>query len=850
MSVGDAGLRSPELASSGRRRRVRRSATVWPLDARLGAWFFAFAVVGSALAFGAQHTVPLVVAALAAAVSAALLGSRVPNPPRMTWVFLALAGYTALQLVPLPLSFVGVVSPRAAALWAEAFVPFGEGAPSWVSLSVDPAGTALEVVKWSALPCVLLAALALRARLGEESVAAFVFSSAVLVAAVSLLHGALDLTRTYGIFDVSFPTERWTRGPLLNGNHLAGYANLGFFSGAGLLLAGRGPLPRWALLVGTFILASCTLLSMSRGGLGLLGLGSLALAAVTLRRSSSRFETVLITFGIFAALLILLLLAIGDQRVFQELQNQSWRGKVSVWVWSLDLIKDFPIFGTGRGAFDTAFQPYRRLQQHDWTLVFSHPENLAVQLVSEWGIPVGLAALVTFGVFVVRPLLRPSRMSRVGIGLRLGLVVLVAQNFIDFSLEVFAVAAAAVSTFAGTSSPVKLGDATQLKLPASLCSVLLVGVGAVVIVGAVPAQVERRSLAAAYQALPARVRVAPELSQDVRAAVGRHPGDPYFPLLAGLLAHRAGQNALPFFARALELGPVNGNVHLALASVLMERGASSQALMHLRLTARYDALLRDRALARVASWAKRASVVASAFPPDQPGGELLGQVCPRLAPSERIECWRTVVARGAGPPTAREQLAAALLDAADSKRPPCLDVDPCRAEVVELMRGQDARLGWLASYVRTRAQSMGKTSAEAVEALLAGCPVMLEAAPCAEAALRHAEKSASLELLGRAAERHILIQCPGRGCAAAYERSGGLFARAGATGRALDQFSRAAKEDPTAARWLAVARAAFAAGAASSGLVAIERALAASDVTNEQRAEAAALRHRLTVPKE
>lgn len=829
---------------------MRRVAAFSSLEARLGAGCLAATIVGSVLAFGAQHTVPLVLASLTAGASALLLGSRVSNPPRVVWVFLALAAFTILQLVPLPLSVVSFLSPRAGALWSEAFLPFGEGAPRWVSLSVDPAATALEVLKWSALPCVLLGALAVRARLGEEPVAAFLFVSAVMVAGVSLLHGALDVTDSYGFVEVSFPTERWTRGPLLNGNHLAGYANLGFFSGAGLLLAGRGPLPRWVLVCGAFVLASCTLLSMSRAGLGLLGLGSLVLAGIALRRSTSRVESVLIASGIFAALLVLMLLAVGDQRLFQELQNQSWRGKVSVWGWSLDLIRDFPVFGAGRGAFETAFQPYRRIQEHDWTLIFSHPENLVVQLVSEWGIPVGAAGAITFGFLVVQPLLRPSRTSRVGVGLRVGLAVLAAQNLVDFSLEVFAVSAAAVVTFAAASAPVKIGESVQRKLPVLLCSAIAVGVIGVAFLGAMPAQVERRHLAAEYRALPSGTKHASALREAIRNAVGRHPGEAYFPLLAGLVAQRAGENALPFFARALELGPVNGNVHLALASVLMERGATSQALMHLRLAARYDALLRDRALSRVASWGKTARAVADAFPREQPGGELLGHVCHRLAPAERVECWRNVVARGSGPATAREQLAALLLDAAESKRAPCQESEACRAEVRELMRGQDARLGWLAAYLRARAQMLDATPDAAVEALLSGCPVMLEAAPCAEAALRHAEKSGSLRLVERATERNTLIHCPGTSCAAAHERAGGVFAQIGAKRSALEQFGRAAKEEPTPARWLSVARAALGAGATSVALVALERALAAGDVTEAQRAEAASLRERLTSPGE
>jgi hypothetical protein len=845
MSVSDAGRGSPDIVSPRRRRRLGRTAATLPFGARVGAWCLAATIVGSVLAFGSQNTAPLVVAALAAAASAVLLGSRVVDAPRSVWLLLALAGYTMLQLVPLPLSVVSFLSPHAGALWSAAFVPFGEGAPQWTSLSVDPAATALEVVKWSALPCVLLAAHAIRARLSEESLSAFVFLSAVLVATVSLVHGAFDITRTYGIFEVSFRPERWTRGPLLNGNHLAGYANLGFFSGAGLLLGGRGPLPRWALLAGAFVLASCTLLSMSRAGLGLLGLGSLALGAVALGRSKSRLESVLLAGGTFAAMLALLLFIIGDERVFQELRNQDWRGKVAVWGWALDLIRDFPIFGTGRGAFETAFQSYRRVHEYDWTLVFTHPENLVVQLISEWGIPVGVTALIAIGAALVWPLLRLTRMSRVGIGLRIGLAVLVAQNLFDFSLEVFAVSAAAVVAFAAASSPVRIQESAQSKLPMVLCASLAIGIVAVLALGATPAQVERRNLAAEYRALPPEARVPPEFSQEIRRAVGRHPGDAYFPLLAGLVAHRAGQDALPFLARALELGPFNGNVHVALASVLVERGATSQALMHLRLAARYDVLVREYALARVASWGKRASIVTRAFPRDAPGGKLLGQVCHRLAKTERIECWRSVVARGDEQLTVREQLSTALLEAAESKLAPCQDLEACRAEVIALMRGQDARLGWLASFLRARAQTLDATPTAAVDALLASCPVSSQAAPCAEAALRQAEKSASLDVVERATERFVLSHCPGTRCAAAHERAGGIFATIGARGHALEQFNLAAKEDPSPARWLSVARAALGAGASTSALVALDRALAAGEVTDEQRREAARLKERL-----
>lgn len=849
MSVADAGSQPEASVPLRRRRRVPRAATTLSPKERIGAICGMAALLGSVFAFGAQHTLPLVLASLSACASAWLLGTRLASPPRVFWLFVGLITYTLLQLVPLPLGVVATLSPNAAEVWSRAFVPFGEQAPTWVSLSVDPAGTSLELLKWSALPLLLLAALALRARLGVEPLAAFVFLAATAVALVTLLHGLLDLERIYGVFEPSFTVEYWTRGPLLNGNHLAGYANLGFFSGIGLLLAGRGPVPRWLLLAGTFVLAATVVLSMSRAGLALLGIGSLIFGGVAVRRSNSRTESIVLAAAILAALLVVVLVALGNERLFGELQNRNVQRKMAAWVWSLGLIRDFPWFGVGRGAFESAFQPYRGIHEHDWTVVFSHPENIAVQLISEWGVVAGSIALFGFGYVYLRLIPRRAPVGRVTLGLLLALAVLFLQNLADFSLEVFGVAAAAVVVFAALSTRLEASDARNLRFPAVFSATLGIGLAFVGALGAQPVQIERRDLGREYKALAPGASAA-ELQRRIRRAAGRHPGESYFPLLGGLLARREGRDPMPFLARALERAPVNGTVHFALASALAERGALRQALMHLRLAARYDAVLRGQALARVASWGKRASVVASAFPQGAPGGELLPDVCSLLRGSESVECLREVVARGAAPPAVRERLATLLLDAAEAKREPCAEPARCRDEVLALLRGQEAMLGWTVGYLQARMEAVDAPPNKATEALLAACPVRPEASACTQAALRHAERTRDLPLLGRVVERHLVLHCPGTSCAAAHEQAAAVFARAGARGQSLEQYRRAAAEEPTAARWLAVARGALAIGAASSAFVALDRTLASPDVTEAQRAEVRLLRERMATPKE
>lgn len=793
------------------------------------------------MAFGSQHTLPLALAAMCVGLSALLLGPEVVNPPRVLWLFVGLAAYTGLQLLPLPLAWVEVLSPSGAVVWRDAFTPFGERAPRFVPLSVDPGGTALELLKWTALPCALLAALAVRARRGSDVLAALLFASALLVAFVTLIHGALDLNRVYGLFDFGFPVERWSRGPLLNGNHLAGYVNLGLFSGVGLLIADRGPLPRWLLASGTAVLSLCTLLSLSRTGVALLGVGALATTVMAFRRSRSPSQLMFVVFGLGASLLALVVMVLGSDRIWTEVRDARLRDKTAAWGGTLDLVRDFPIFGVGRGAFETGFQPYREIREHDWTTVFSHPENLPLQFVAEWGIPVGVAALFAFG-FVAKRVANEPR-DWVGRGMRIGLVVLIVHNLADFSLEVFGVALAAVVAYGAASCRVDLGDAPNTKFTRALVGALAF---ALVIVGALrasPSQVERRQLAAEYRALAPTASPA-ELRERVRSAAGRHPGESYFHLLAGLLARRAGENPLPFLGQALARGPINGTVHLALASAMAERGALSQALLHLRLAARYDVLLREQALARVASWGKRASVIVPAFPEKQPGGELLPAVCPRLQEPERIACLRAVLQRSGADERSRNLLAVGLIEAAEGKRAPCADPRPCREEVSMILAKAHAS-DWMAVYLRTRGDALEAEPAVAAEALLKGCPQRPEAAVCAEAAVRYADRAKNIDLMHRAAERYLVVSCPGRGCAGAHRTLGDSFMRLSASGLALEQYRRAAEEEPTPAAWISVAEAAQAAGAPAGALRALDRATASGGISPSELDRVRRIRQRI-----
>src|SRR5690349_4487249 len=121
----DAPTPVPVAVEAPRRRRRRRGRD--RREERSGALLIA-AVFCSGLGLGGLHWTTLVAsAALAIAAGVFALGvlpGRVLPGPAL--VPLALSAYTLLQVVPIPLSLLRVLSPAMAEVWAGALTPFDE----------------------------------------------------------------------------------------------------------------------------------------------------------------------------------------------------------------------------------------------------------------------------------------------------------------------------------------------------------------------------------------------------------------------------------------------------------------------------------------------------------------------------------------------------------------------------------------------------------------------------------------------------------------------------------------------------------------------------------------------------
>jgi tetratricopeptide (TPR) repeat protein/type IV secretory pathway TrbD component len=621
-------FRSPKERRESRKQGQSRTRRGF-LDRWLEGLLFSI-VLGSVLAIGSVHVSSLLVVATASFATGvlALIVHRRDNggwPVTLPAVgALLLALFTAAQAVPLPASLVSWLAPANADVWARALSPLGLPGPAWHPISLDPGATWVEVLKALTYTALIVASSVVAYRRGATFGVATVFFSALTLGGLTLAHGLADMTKVFGIYDPIHNFASWAIGPLLNANHLAGYLNLGALCGLGILLMRKTRIPRWVAGLGVATIMGVGISTVSRGGVILLPLGFAILVLLLRSRPESLREQAVsnrwlhvLTLVTAAGGVTLAALAFTT-RHWDELLNEDL-SKLKILDWAKPLVSDHPWFGVGRGAFETVYPAYRPNPGHQlWT----HPENLFVQWAAEWGLPVAVAAVLFFAW-----LMRPSRMgatrSAVAAGAVAGILILVLQNWVDFSLEMPGVAVAAVvligscwgdtrrrgvARWRGDSrlhrllGKLSLGasgtDSRALGTYLPIAVFGLVGLGAVAMAGwkGSPTALQDRM---AFQDI-AKGPPMPKGKFDplVREAMLRHPAEPYLPLVGAERAWRVrDDNPIPFLQRVFERSKVYGRAHLLLADILFARGAKGQALMELKFASRDEPGLATSAVA-------------------------------------------------------------------------------------------------------------------------------------------------------------------------------------------------------------------------------------------------------------
>ena len=658
-----------------------------------GKWLLAAVIPLSALALGSVPTAALVVMSVLAAVACGLLWWDGPiatsRASRAILIALVvLLGMTILQAVPLPDAWTRALSPANAGIWERALAPLREPGPAWHTISVAPSATRVEVLRGFFYGAIFLGALRVaKLENGERFLVRLIVLSSCLLAISALAHAAVSADKVFGVYR---PKELWAYrpgrfSPLLNTNHLAAYLNIGACVGFGALIS-RTSMPRALSGSATLILVATSLWQSSRGATGTLCFGIALVVGLTFyarKRFDSARAQVAILVACAAAATVVVVISLSEGR--EHLVSRDLV-KVTVAKSSLALVASSPWFGSGRGAFETVFSSVREGATY---VTFTHPEDIVVQWLVEWGVPVSLAGAGLIG-WAVRPqvLLRAVRPA---IGVWVAIVVGILHELVDYHFEVPGVVALAAVCVAivvsgrassRSSAEGRTGSAARRGAYAVVAGTVLAIVAASSDIGHSLAD-ERRLLSA----MAIDKTAAPEQFRDAaRAAMLRYPAEPFLPLMGAVRAqlHNEG-SVVPWVARALERNPRFGRAHLVLAQSLASEHAA-QARLEFRLAYEYDAELRDSIVKQAVFVVNDATSALDLVPEGRLGLGMLEALVEALGsrlPSTSVLLDEEIERRSPGDAGPARRRAAAAASDAINHAPWCERTNECTARALE-----------------------------------------------------------------------------------------------------------------------------------------------------------------------
>jgi hypothetical protein len=503
--------------------------------------------------------------------------------------------------------------------------------------------------------------------------------------------------------------------------------------------------------------------------------------------------------------------------------------KIELAAASRGIITDHPFFGVGRGAFESVFPAYRTKPGH---MVFTHAENFLAQWFSEWGVPVALLALLG--------LLWSLRSRRLGLAdspaaraATIGIVILLVHNLVDLALElpsVMFLVALTLGTLWGSARRDRLERSARLTMPWAWGAAAAAAAAFVfaAIYGRSPVTSERVRLQHAYDRLSVESReVRDSFRAELRAAIRRHPAEPYFPLLGALVAWRSRtDNPMPWLQRVLEREAFPSRAHILLAHLLHARRANSQALLELRLAVESDPQLYSRAATLASGWTATYDEALRAVPAGTTGVEMMGVLCQKITRDQK-RCTADLLSRDPDHGVGHELAARGLLSAIRDGDAECAKTHRAACEKRFTEHLEKLRVKAPSSALVLKAELlMALERAAAAEALLAeGCEAFAERVTCLRSRVGAALAAGGTERVSKAVRALIVSACPPPDlCARTHEWLADQFASRERWVEAHHHADLATREDPSPERWLSSARAARKAGSVADAVAALDQA--------------------------
>ena len=329
-------------------------------------------------------------------------------PRRLDLALGAALGGVVVQLIPLPIAFIRILSPSREQFLIATSLQNGSP-PAFLPLTVDPSAT---VHAWLSLFTILAAfwiARTLFARGGLRTFSTIIACGAIALVILAFAQHASGTTLVYGFWQ---PRDAGARplGPFINRNHLGTWSLMAMCLCVGYLQwrtahattppTWRARLAAWMdgrrllLQLAIVLLAAVLALSASRSSLVALmcaagyvavaGLPRVPVNTAASRRPPSASRRSLTAL---AALAIVAMLGYGDSSRLllrmDETRATGMANRLSIWRDAMPMIGDFPLTGVGAGAFGSAMRIY---QTSPRTYYHNEAHNQYLQIFSEGGV--------------------------------------------------------------------------------------------------------------------------------------------------------------------------------------------------------------------------------------------------------------------------------------------------------------------------------------------------------------------------------------------------------------------------------------------------------------------------------
>lgn len=371
--------------------------------------FFVFLLVFSPLAFGTVEQWSLTVMETVSLVALCLFlfkhirdGRSLREVPGIMPLSLLLV-YMVVQIIPLPPPILKLVSPGTYSLYRE--TAWAGGNAGWSSLSVCRKATVTEFFRFSSYIAFyfLTVQVLTKQELLKKTVTAVVLLGSV-IAFFAILQYIVPNGRIYWLRSLTYPGTPF--GPYVNRDDYAGLMEMIFPLVFSFFLVNR-PHSAFGTLrerishafnqrgtnvyilsgLSAVLISTSIFLSLSRGGIISLSLSMIlfcVLIAVRRKRSNRTLLIVAIT-----ALIVLAVGWFGWGPIFEKFkglrngQGDLYDLRFDIWKDCIDIIRRFPLTGTGFGTLEVIYPKFRSIAA---TGVLKHAHNDYIELASEGGI--------------------------------------------------------------------------------------------------------------------------------------------------------------------------------------------------------------------------------------------------------------------------------------------------------------------------------------------------------------------------------------------------------------------------------------------------------------------------------